>query len=216
MDKKFLGPVLSSLSKTELAAILKFLAKMRACDSLATDINFDDVSEGTVINNYYSAKGVTFSNPNVAGGKGNVYARNSWNNPDSSPNCISVFQVGFPFFDESYGIVEVKFTKAQIVVSIDAMPMLFPESLNQPVQAKPYLEVYDTRGLLLQRVYYPADYGEPQWGTWQKLEYISSTVNIGSIRFASQRLFPWVYSTFDNLHFSPCSFSMIMKKRSRA
>jgi hypothetical protein len=216
MNKYFPGPVFSPLSKAELAAIQRVLGQMRACAALATNINFDDVSEGTVINNTYSAKGVIFSNPIAAGGNGNVYARNSWNNPDSSPNCVSVSQTGLPCFDESTGIVEAKFSKAQVTVSIDAIPLAWPDCYGQPVQTKPYMEIYDTKGLLLQRIYYPADYGQPQWGTWQKLEYVSSSVNIGSIRFASQRLYPWVYATFDNLHFSPCSLGMIIQKRIKA
>lgn len=202
--------IFSPLSKVQIAALEKLFDSMRKCAALENTINFDDVSDKTVINDSYAAKGVTFSNI-IAGISNNVFARNCWNTPDSTPNCISIFQTGIACFDESYGIIEAKFSTTQARVSIESMPLLFPEPLNQPVHAKPYMEVFDSKGLLLQRIYYPANYGEPQWGTWQKMEFTSDSANIRSIRFSSQRLFPWVYAFFDNLKFSPCNNGKLNK-----
>src|SRR5882762_4835313 len=68
----------------------------------ATQINFDDVADGTIINTHYA--GVTFTNPIG----GNLYARATASAP-SAPNVASLFGSGLPGFDAPFGAVDVYF-----------------------------------------------------------------------------------------------------------
>src|SRR5258706_16100797 len=63
----------------------------------ATQINFDDVADGTIINTHYA--GVTFTNPIG----GNIYARYGFGFAQSPSNVVSVYATGFPYFEAVFG-----------------------------------------------------------------------------------------------------------------
>jgi hypothetical protein len=67
-------------------------------------IDFDDATDGTVINTRYPS--VTFTNPIG----GNIYARDGSGFAPSSPNVVSVFATGLPPFDARYGGVQARFS----------------------------------------------------------------------------------------------------------
>lgn len=171
--------------------------------TLATTINFDNVSDGTVINNFYSANGVTFINPL---GDADIYARSSSVNA-SPDNVVSVFQTGIPAFDARFGAVQANFTSLQQTVSIDAAILRLPEGLGSPINF-PKLEVYDSSNTLLAVVSWDflVDPQPPVGGIsgWQTLAYVSSSNNIDHVRFLSGQPggSPSNFGYFDNLTFS--------------
>lgn len=109
-----------NITKSFLVGLLTIGISSQA---LATNINFDNVSDGTAINNFYSASGVTFINPLA---NADIYARSSFFNASPS-NVVSVFQTGAPAFDARWGAVQADFTSGQQTVSIDAAILLLPK-----------------------------------------------------------------------------------------
>lgn len=75
--------------------------------------------------------------------------------------------------------------------------------------AKPYLEAYDASGNKLARVMYPANFGDANWGTWLRLQYVASGALIARVLIGSERLSNSspVYGLFDQL-----SFPMILRR----
>lgn len=119
-----------------------------------TLINFDNVTDGTVINNLYS--GVTFScfsslTPSACP-SANVYARSSPGFAFSGNNVVSTEPTGIlpDQQDPASGAIEVQFATAQSAVSIEAMPLLLPEGFGTPGIA--YLQAYDSSLHLLGEV----------------------------------------------------------------
>lgn len=168
--------------------------------AIANNINFDDVTDGTTINHHYA--GVTFDNPIG----GDIYAR-SEASAASSPNVVSVFQIGFPSFDARYGAVEAVFASPQQHVSIDAAIVRLPEGLSNPSNY-PKLEIYNTAGVLVTAV--PWDFGkipQPDVGqitAFETLSYTSAEADIGKVRFLSGQPgnHPSNFGLFDNLVFT--------------
>ncbi len=192
------------------------------CPSLANStywlwdrvITFDDVSDGTIINNHYG--GVTFS---VVGGTGQfasqtggIYARA---NPfaESSPNVVSLVPPYinggpnystssiFPFYDERWGKIQAQFATPQMIVSIDAAPVLSAEPIGAILNV-PYLQAFDSNGSVVGTAYYPYNANNANYGTWQRLTVQSNTNNIAYVQFSSQHSggSP-VYGEFDRLEF---------------
>lgn len=114
-----------------------------------TLINFDNVTNGTIINTAYA--GVTFSCHGAACPSGNVYARSAvgaFSSPNvvsTEPNPIVPFQQ-----DASTGAIEVAFATPQSAVSIEAEPTLMPEGFGTSGYA--YLQAYDSSLHLLGQV----------------------------------------------------------------
>ena len=163
-------------------------------------INFDNVSDGTVINTSYA--GVTFSNPLG----GNVYARSGSGFAPSSPNVISIFATGFPPFDASFGAIDATFSTPQSVVSIDARPVGPVEFLGSLLN-RPYLEAY-SGSTFLGRILYSGALPTNccfDVGPTETLTFTSSSNNITRVRFSSQQSqsTTHTYGLFDNLNYSP-------------
>ena len=125
-----------------------------------TVINFDNVADGTNIDNAYA--GVTFScfsSVNACPGQsntGDVFARSSL--AASSPsNIISTLQTGVPGTqDSTTGAILVHFATAQSAVSIDDILFQAPEGLGSAGYG--YLEAFDSSmnfitGSLVQDLY---------------------------------------------------------------
>jgi hypothetical protein len=166
-------------------------------------INFDNTTNAKVINTFYTANGVTFSNPIG----GNIYARTSTPNA-STPNLVSVFQTGVPAFNARYGAVDATFTTLQKSVSIDAAALLLPEALGT-AQNRPFLEAYDNNGVFLGQALFQGTLpGAGGISAFQTLTFTSATANIKKVRFSSQQLQPGppVYGLFDNLNFGGSEF----------
>jgi hypothetical protein len=74
--------------------VVGFFALAAAPDAIGqvTLVNFDDVSDGTVVDSVYAARGVTLSNPLG----GSVFARSGSGFAPSAPNVVSIFSTGFP------------------------------------------------------------------------------------------------------------------------
>ena len=135
---------------------------------LSIVLNFDDVTDGTVIDSQYSGVTLAAIKPGQTA-KGHVYARKSWDK-NNSTNVMSVQppDIGLATFDDGTGCIEVCFAKAVKSVAVDALALAWQDL--RPVTAKPYLEAYDASGNKLARVMYPASFGDATWGTWQRLQ----------------------------------------------
>src|SRR5882672_10240084 len=186
--------------------------------AFAAQINFDDVPNGTVIDNSYP--GVTFGC--VACTSGHAYARdmNTFGSTTAAtePNVITLIDPGassVTSFNASYGAVTVVFATPQRTVSVQARPQLPLEYFGQGLN-KPYLEAYSSTtqnsSTFLGRVLYPLNYGSGGYcdtqsggcgGPWQTLTFTSSSDNILSLRLSSQQSQggPNVFADFDNLVF---------------
>ena len=192
--------------------------------AFAAQINFDDVPNGTVIDNAYP--GVTFGC--VACGSGHAYARdmNAFGSSAAAtePNVITL--IGSPgsadtnassvtSFNAKYGAVTVFFATPQRTVRVQARPQLPLEYFGQGLN-KPFLEAYSSTvqnsSTFLGRVLYPLNYGSGGYcdtqgggcgGPWQTLTFTSSSDNILSLRLSSQQSQggPNVFADFDNLVF---------------
>jgi len=190
-------------------AIASFAAARPADADLIT---FDNVTDGTVINNLYS--GVTFSNPLG----GNIYARSD-SSAISVPNVVSVFLTGFPVFDATFGAVQANFATPQLSVSIDTIPFNTIEPLGTPLN-RPFLEAFSTSGQFLGEVLYQGALPDVGAGPVETLTFTSTTANIGAVLFSSQQSQggPPIYGLFDNLAFTsvavavpePSSVTMVM------
>jgi len=183
------------------AAFISVLMAVFVPNAFATLINFDDVANGTVINNHYA--GVTFSNPL---GPADIYARTSSVN-NSPSNVVSVFQTGIPAFDARFGAVEVLFSQAQKFVSIDAAILRAPEGFGNPTNY-PKLEIYDSALHFLTAVAWNFNL-TPQPGAgglsaFQTLSFDAGTNNIGKVRFLSGQPNggPSNFGYFDNLNYT--------------
>lgn len=173
-------------------------------------INFDDVTNGTVINSNYAALGVTFNNPLGVSADNpdspNIFARASSTNA-SPGNVVSVFGTGVPAFDARYGAVEAVFSSGQRQVSIDAAILRLPEGLGTPVNS-PKLEIYDLSNVLITAILWDFTLiPQPAAGgitAFETLSYTSGTDNIGKVRFFSgqPQNSPSNFGFFDNLSFS--------------
>lgn len=170
-------------------------------------INFDDAADGTTINTYYTAKGVTFekitTQPPSSGGP--VYARSDFM-AETASNVVTIMSSaqspGLTCFDAYWGGIKATFNPAVCSVSIDTMAFLSPEALGSD-DNRPFMEIYDTAGNKLAEVLYPYRFDQPGFGTWQRLSYSSSKPNIGSIRFSCQRVGSnYTYAMFDTLMFT--------------
>jgi PEP-CTERM motif-containing protein len=169
-------------------------------------INFDDVANGTVINNHYA--GVTFGNPLVdpsQGLVGDIYAR-STTVAESASNVVSVFATGVPAFDARWGAVEAVFATAQKSVSIDAAILRLPEGLGTVVNF-PKLEIYNAAGFVTSVNWDFTLIPQPAVGAiteYQTLSYVSALDDITKVRFLSGQPggAPSNFGLFDNLNFS--------------
>jgi hypothetical protein len=149
--------------------------------SYAVLINFDNVADGTVINNTYS--GVTFNNPL---GPADIYARSS-SSAESPSNVVSVFQTGVPAFDARFGAVEAIFGSAQSFVSIDAAILRLPEGLGDPTNF-PKLEIYNAAGFVTSVGWNFGLIPQPPAGAitgYETLSYTSTANDITKVRFLS-------------------------------
>ena len=170
--------------------------------SYAVTINFDDVSDGTMIDSQYTGQGVAFSS--VVSATGHAYAVDEIIYFDLEPNGVSL-NTGL-FFDARDGAVKAAFSTSQSSVSIDARPILPPEYAGTPLN-KPFLEAFDSSDNFLGEVLYPLNFGDPGYtgdsGIWETLTVTSASDNIAYVLFSSQHpagSVP-VYGEFDNLAF---------------
>src|SRR6478672_7199015 len=126
------------------------LVGLSARNSQATTINFDNLTDGTVIDSLFSGSGVTFSN--AIGGS--VYAQDAGGFAPSGSNVVSVLNGGLDsFFDGQSGAVKATFSTLQSTVSIDARAVGPVEFLGT-LQNRPYLQAYDINGNFLQQINY--------------------------------------------------------------
>ena len=182
---------------TWLAGVL--MLAISGISAKAQDIDFDDVADGTVINNQYP--GVTFTAVATPSGSADVYARST--STLSAPNAISLFSSGLPFFDRRWGGIQATFATPKNTVSINVRPVLPPEYFP-PVVNQPFLQAFDAAGHLLGKVYYPIAYGASGYGNWRTLTIHTATNNIKYVQFSSQYGYGSapVYAQFDNLTYS--------------
>ena len=146
-------------------------------------IDFDQVTNGTVVNATYSGSGVTLFSligPPPAGAwpHGDVYARKRGGSPGahSGKNVMSITKSGSVEFDVNDGRIEARFQVPQLWVSV----MAIGQVPNAPEIGKfgggPHMVVLD--GSNVSTVVYPAG----SWGTWQQLSYSSSSSRPGITR----------------------------------
>ncbi|MBI4847321.1 MAG: hypothetical protein HY808_01905 [Nitrospirae bacterium] len=108
-------------------------------------INFDDVSNLTVIDNQYSTFGVIFSTYGAAGySDGHAYARNS-SLSASSPNVIGGNKSGYTYLNDTYIAGRADFSTPANNVEIWARPFSTDNLFA-------WMKAYDTNGNLLDTI----------------------------------------------------------------
>lgn len=160
-----------------------------ATQANAVLIDFDGVSNGTVVNNQYS--GVTFSKLLSGVDGGPVYARSMGSFAESPPNVISVFETGYPGFDNRWGTIHAAFTSAQTSVSVDSFLVLAPEGFG--ASGTGYLKAYSSGTLI-------GTSTTTNLGVWDTLSVSGS--GITDAYFTVQYNQYPTYGLFDNFNFS--------------
>jgi hypothetical protein len=174
--------------------------------SIAIIITFDSVADGTAVDTHYS--GVTFASiTTMPPMRWSAFARLEGTGAESPRNVISVQKTGFPAFDAQSGGIQATFDVPQLYVSIDVSAVWSPEyqppNPNQLPTNKPFLQAFDAQGTVLKTVYYPPNFGDPAFGSWQSLIYESTSANIKSVTFSSEYAEPRIFGIFDNFVFAP-------------
>ena len=172
-----------------------------------TKIDFDDVSDETVIDtHYWQSKGVRFesitTNPQK---QWSAYARKN-TNAVTHPNIVSVNKSHFGEFDASDGGIQATFHKPQRFVGITARATVIDEivgQLNWPT-ARPFLEFWNYKGGFMPVTqYYPFVFGDLNWGSARQLSFVAPSAEIGKVVFSCQISSPHrVLGLFDHLVFS--------------
>jgi hypothetical protein len=204
--------------KTSLTMLsyLMFLS-VSATTTVAATISFDDVPNGTNINNKYTDVGVTFSS--VASDSLRAYAVLAWDFTADlgHGNVISVSSSagGGSVFAAEEGLVKAEFSTLQSAVSIDARMIEAIEIAgNNPRRA--FLEAFNSAGGLIgSPVYYPFTWQTPGiWDStdsapWITLTVTDPTASIAYVLFSSEANAPGarrnqggIYAEFDNLRFA--------------
>jgi hypothetical protein len=165
-----------------------------------TTVNFDDVPSGTALAADQYA-GVTFSTVAPTGRP--VYVATWPQTAKSPPNVVTLTPPNvLPALDARDGAIKAQFNSLQMTVSIDALPLVTPETLGMAVTNRPFLEAFGDGDQYLGKVFYPLAYGAAGYGSWQTLSFSSTTANIRYVLFSSQYTgAPAVYGMFDNLYF---------------
>jgi hypothetical protein len=192
-------------------------------NGVVTEIDFDTVASGTVVNNKYG--GVTLNavpllNQSPAAKFGSVYASDRYgvSGADTPVNVVTINRppqlVGF---DETGGGIQVTFASPQLYVSIDAHPIVTGGDPRNPNTNRPYMMVFGVPNKLIPparlppvqiaTVSLPARSMNPNhFETWQTLDFVSTsaTPNIGSVIFSSSNsgYGASVYALFDRLRFA--------------
>jgi len=182
---------------------------------LATEIDFDSVASGTVIDTAYTGSGVTFSS-----NAGSVYASDGYDtsDADSPPNVITISKPPQAAgFDESGGWIRANFTTPQLFVSIDAHPIFSGDDPKKAGTNTPYLKIFGVPIVLpppinqgpaplLAWFNFPLSSMDPNYQSWHTISYVSlsPTPNIGSVVFSSSHSGTGepVYALFDRLRFA--------------
>lgn len=173
-----------------------------------TNVNFDDLPTDTAIPAGHYA-GVTFSTVFPTGRP--VIVSNWPQLAKSAPNVVTLTAPKvLPCFDARDGAIKAQFDSLQMTVSIDALPLVTPETLGMPVTNRPFLEAYGDGNQFLGKVLYPLAYGAPGYGSWQTISFSSPTAAIRYVQFSSQYAgAPAVYGVFDNLYFQTTIFTLV-------
>ena len=167
-------------STLSLLSLLAFAATADATNL----ITFDDVADGTVLFTHYP--GLTITNP-IAAGK-NVYGRYSIDAP-SPTNVTSVMATGLPFFDETYGIVQIRLDTPAKTVRAD-LRAVGPGEILGSLVSRPYMIVFNTSGSPIATLHYPTSLlpttGGFTPGPTTNLSYTSSSANIRWVQLSSE------------------------------
>jgi hypothetical protein len=150
--------------------------------------------------------GVTFS---ADPGPGGVY---TIADPSGrSPNIVTLRNSTVnPWFNAFDGAIRATFDPPARSVSIDALPRLGPEPIQECPKNQPYILALDATGNFIPgtEVLYPISgcvgtQQNPLWGQWQTLTINRSQADIHAVEFSAQQTQPGVnvYAVFDNLSF---------------
>jgi hypothetical protein len=192
-------------------------------NGVVTEINFDTVATGAVVNNKYG--GVTLNavqllNQSPGANFGTVYASDRYDvrSADTPRNVITINKPPqLAGFDETGGGIQVTFSSPQLYVSIDAHPIITGGDPRNPNTNRPYMMVFGVPIKLIPLAQLPpvqiATVSLPtlsmnpnHFETWQTLDFVSTsaTPNIGSIIFSSSNsgYCASVYALFDRLRFA--------------
>jgi hypothetical protein len=196
-----------------IATMFTFSIVLQGHYASAAIINFDDVADGTVIDNQYSRQGVIFS---ALPGKsksndGHVYARKD-KYAKSQSNSVGLGNGGIlPYANEAYGYINAHFTQLQGSVSVDVAAIMVSE-FSTSATSPPYMAVYGAKdpttgkNPLLQIVRYPKDLvkglSTDKPGQWQTLTVNRPANDIQFVILSSSDVSPPAYGEFDNLIFS--------------
>ena len=167
-------------------------------------VDFDDVPDGTAIDNHYAGSGITFRTYVTSNGtpivQGSAYARTSqWAysapaslatftpTPFVASNVISIFPTGLPQFHMGGGAVEARFAKPQRVVSVWVRLILsimgqISGAVITP-DGTPFLEAYDASGNIVGRGFYPIPF-HGHWADQRTLTVQSVSTDIVRVQFS--------------------------------
>jgi hypothetical protein len=183
-------------------------------EGFVTELDFNSVPVGTVIDTHYTAEGVTLEALTSSGAPmGSVFsatgpARQGPGGtilPDPDPNdvggpnshTIGIFPNGHGGFNDTQGGVRATFKNPQLFVSIDARPVVDTTEFENPDPGSvPYILIFGVppklqpphhKQLPLAKINFPLlNTDLSNFETWQTISFLSMspTPNIGSIEFS--------------------------------
>ena len=185
-------------------------------DGIVSEIDFNSVASGTVVDTVYEPWGVAFDAVGLSSGPlvqwrhtGHAFASSAYDTQDADPNdtlvgkAQNVISIFLPpliaGLDDSAngGGVRAVFKRPKLFVSIDVKPIVVTAEHTDPEPTTlPYMQVFGPaptfphRGSapLLATVYFPLATSDSNFESWQTMKFVSlsPTPNIGSIVFSSK------------------------------
>src|SRR4029077_552323 len=148
-----------------------------------TTINFDDVPDGTAIDNHYQNLGVTFQSVTDQPHRvWSAFARQT-SEAQSQKNVVSVNQTGDAGFDANVGGVLATFVTPQRYVCINVRPVIDTGTeTNTDQLGTPYIQTFDPSGAYMDTYYYPLAFGQMGWGDYRPLFLQTASSAIGMAR----------------------------------
>jgi hypothetical protein len=216
-----MSPPIHTVRFTEIISVSPLISKF--LDGLVSEIDFNSVKSGDVIDNTYTQYGVTFdavslNNQMLGSHIGSVFASNIYNVANSDPldttgpeNVASIIKpTQNAGFDDTAGGIRVRFDAPQLYVSIDVRPIISAADRTAVGNNRPYLLVFGMPPavghppMMAMRLS-PLATSDPKFETWQTMDFLSTsaTPDIGSIVFTCSHTtpVPSVFGLFDRLRF---------------
>jgi len=198
-------------------------------EGMVTELDFNSAPIGAVLDTHYTAQGVTLESvdsfgvpmgsvfaatgPARLGPGGTIVADPAPDDPrGANSHTIGIFQNGKGGFNDTQGGIRATFEHPQQYVAIDARPVFYTgEFAEVEAGSVPYLLIFEPQIQLphqkqfpLAKINFPLLTTDPNFESWQRIEFLSTTPNIAFIEFSChfKGTNADVYSYFDLLRFA--------------